>query len=139
MAGAYKAGQYMLPWCQDSKELKDPEKKKRYDEGPHAILFVRPGPVNMGTNLLGTFILFVVISLLVGYASALACQAGAESRSVFRVAGTIGVLSYAAGPILHHIWMSGRKKILLDTIDNVIYGLVTGAIFAFMWPGLPTG
>jgi hypothetical protein len=34
---------------------------------------------------------------------------------------------------LNAIWF--RRKILGDVIDGIAYGLITGAIFAFLWPG----
>ena len=46
-----KPGMYVFPYCGDWNELKDPEKKKHYDAGPHGVLSVWSGPPSWGETM----------------------------------------------------------------------------------------
>jgi hypothetical protein len=45
-------------------------------------------------------------------------------------------LVYASSGLLNAIWF--RRKILGDILDGVVYGLITGAAFALLWPASTT-
>jgi hypothetical protein len=51
---------------------------------------------------------------------------------VFQFVGTAGILTYGTANILNGIWFG--RKMVADIIDGVAYGLITGAIFAALWP-----
>ena len=89
----------------------------------------------MGRNLALTFTAYLVIGVFVAYLSAIALEAGAEFRPVFRFAGTAAVMAHCLGFIGHAIWYGQPLKYwLLDTLDGLVYGLLVGATFAMMWP-----
>ena len=127
-------GVYMFPYCEPS-DLKDPEVKKRYEAGPHGLLSMWPGPPSMGKNLSVTFIFYIVVGIFVGYIGTLALAPGAGFMEVFQVTGAAAVMAYALGFIPNGIWF-GRsfRSLAMDFIDNFVYGIITGLIFAALWP-----
>ncbi|UCD75560.1 MAG: hypothetical protein JSV91_01320 [Phycisphaerales bacterium] len=127
-------GQYMFPFCTGPGELKDEAAKKRFEAGPHGTLTVWPGVPNMTRNLILSFIFYLVVSIFVAYLGALAIDAG-SFREVFRVTGTAGIMAYVLGGIPQAIWFgcSGRS-LLMYIIDGIVYGLITGLIFGWLWP-----
>lgn len=130
-------GQYMFPKCEHA-DSKNPEMLARYKAGPWGLLRVWPGPVNMGKNLAATFTMFLVVSAAIGYLASMAFGPGEQFGDVFVFTALAGVLAHTAGGILGEIWFTKplRAKIM-DFVDGVVYGLLTGLIFALLWPGLP--
>jgi hypothetical protein len=127
-------GQYMFPRC-DIADMKDPEKKQRYQAGPHGVTVVWPGVPNMFRQLGLTFIFYVLVGVFVGYIGSLALHVGAEYMSVFRVTGTAAIMAYCLGTIPGTIWFSGAWKTqLMYIIDGIVYGLVTAGFFGWLWP-----
>jgi len=134
-SGNIKPGQYIFPHCADWSELKDPEKKARYEAGPHGTVTVWAGPPAMGKSMALTFFYQVVVSVFIGYLTSLALGASAEFSKVFQVAGTAGILAHCFASIPNAIWFcKPLRAIMTDLIDGVIYGLLTGVIFAWLWP-----
>jgi hypothetical protein len=129
-------GQYMFP-CASPKDMKDPEKKKLYESGPHGTLCVLAKAPNMGKNLILTFIFYLVVGLFVAYIGRLALRGmpAADYMDVFRVTGTAAVMAYCLGFIPGSIWF-GRKarSTVMDIIDGVVYGLLTAGVFGWLWP-----
>jgi hypothetical protein len=55
--------------------------------------------------------------------------------TVFRVLGTAGVLAYCFAFLPNGIWFGAKPRAMaMNVIDGVAYGLVTGAVFAWLWP-----
>jgi hypothetical protein len=129
------AGNYMFPYCGTSEQMKSPEFQTRQKNGPNGLLQVWPGPTNMGMNMACTLLLFLVISFSLAYLATLGPELGDEFMKVFRFVGTAAILIYAGGPLLNGIWF--RRKLCGDILDGIAYGLITGAIFAAMWPTGP--
>ena len=77
----------------------------------------------------------IVTVFTVAYITHVACPPGAEGTNamkVFRIAGTIGVLTDATSGTLHRIWFKARMW--NNIVDGIVYGVALGAIFAAMWP-----
>lgn len=130
-------GQYMFPRCEHA-DAKNPEMLARYKAGPWGLLRVWPSEVNMGKNLAATFTLFLIITAVIGYLAGVALPRGAEFIDVFAFTAIAGVLAHTAGGMLGEVWFTKplRAKVM-DFVDGVVYGLLTGLIFALLWPGLP--
>lgn len=128
-------GTYIYPDCQGP-AMKTEEGKQRYAAGPWGVILVHGGPANFGRNLVLVFAFYVVVSVLVAYVARLALPDGASFMNVFRIAGTAGAMAYALGGIPNAIFF-GRtgRSIAMDTLDGVAFGLLTGAIFGWFWPG----
>lgn len=129
-----KPGQYLFPFLQPE-EMKDAEKKAWYDAGPHGTLNVWSGATNMGRNMMLTFATFVVVSVFVGYLATVALEPGADWMSVFRFTGTAGVIAYCFASLPNDIWFgTPGRAVLMNFLDGLLYGIVTGVIFASLWP-----
>jgi hypothetical protein len=108
------------------------EFKAKMKAGPNGSLIVWSGPCSMGKNLLCTIIFFLVVSFVIAYLAAQVLAPGAEFMKVFQFVGTAGILTYGSANILNGIWFG--RKMVCDIVDGIAYGLITGAIFAAMWP-----
>ena len=131
-------GQYMFPGCEDYSMMKDPAFKKKWEAGPHGMLRICGTAPNFGRNLTLTFLFYVVAGISVGYLGTLALEPGADFRSVFCFTAFAGVLAYVFASIPNAIFFGQPlKSIMLDVADGAIYGVLTGVVFAWLWPGLP--
>ena len=60
---------------------------------------------------------------------------GADSTTVFRVVSTITFMAYALALPQHSIWYRRSWATTMKSMfDGLIFGLVTGAVFAWLWP-----
>lgn len=126
--------QYVFPYAEPS-EMKDEAVVARYKAGPWGLLNVWPGQPNMGGNIFKTFVFFVVTTFFIAYLTQLALDPGEGFSKVFQIAGTAGILAYCFAPTANDIWFAKpRRAVLMNWIDGIIYGLLTGVIFASMWP-----
>jgi hypothetical protein len=132
--GDIAPGQYMFPYCPNPEEWKSEAFKDRMKVGPRGILYIWPGSGNMGLNLFCTWLLFTVLSLVIAYLAGMVIPPGASAWEVFRFTSTAGLLTYAASGLLNAIWF--RRRIWGDILDGVAYAAITGAIFAWLWPGI---
>lgn len=136
-ASAAKPGQYVIPYCLGMKEMQSPEMQAKWKEGPVAFLHLRPNGIpNMGPTLGQWFLLNVVVAALVAHVvySSMGI-AVVDGRRLFHVAALTTFLAYAVGSLSSGIW-KGQTAISVakDVLDALIYGLVSGAAFAWLWP-----
>ena len=87
------AGNYMFPYAGSGKEQADKAFVERYTEGPRGVLNVYRVP-NMAVNMIQTILYFLVTVFTIAYITSVACPVETEFLKVFRIAGTIGVLTY---------------------------------------------
>lgn len=129
-----KPGEYAFPYC-DHASMKDEAVMARYRQGPWGIVNVWPGQPNMPANMAKTIVYFLVVTVAIAYVGTRALPTGAAFGDVFQVVGTTGILAYAAGQICREIWFTRplRAK-LMDFLDGVAYGVITGLIFGWLWP-----
>lgn len=125
------AGTYIFPYM-THKQNKDPAAMERYKTGPRGKLVVWDMP-NMGRNLGLTFLYFLIIAAVTAYIawSALAGQQ-VDFMKAFQITGAIGVLVFASSGQLNAIWFPRRT--LMDFLDGIVFGLLMGLIFGFLWP-----
>lgn len=135
-AGNPPAGQYIIPYCSDMKDMEKPEVKQKYIDGPVGVLnLMRPGVPKMGTYLSQWFVFILVVSFFIAYVAAHSIPAGARYLEVFRVVGAVGFLAYAAGQLPAAIWMGKPWKVAWkEAFDGLVYGLVTAGTFGWLWP-----
>ena len=126
---------YFFPW-HEMKDMKTAEVQERFKRGPVGLLSIRPSGVpQMGKFLGQWFVYCVVISLFTAYLTGRTRTPGAEFLEVFRVAGTIGFLGYGGAQAQQSIWAGQTWGVTTKhVIDSLIYGLVTAATFAWLWP-----
>jgi len=126
------AGQFMFPYAACGDDWKSDTFKAKQIAGPVGTLTIWGATPNMGKNMLLTLVFFLVVSFTIAYLAAIVIAPGAEPRFVFRFVGTAGILTYGMANILNGIWFG--RKLIADVVDGIAYGLITGAIFAAMWP-----
>lgn len=130
-----KPGQYMFPMARTKEQMDDPTKQQRMTSGPWGTVNVWSGPVSMGSNLLKTFTFYLLTSFFIGYLATLALDPGAGFSKVFQVTGTAGILAYAFGVVPNAIWFGRHlRPLVMDVIDGVCFGLITGVVFGALWP-----
>ncbi|MFN9719001.1 MAG: hypothetical protein ACK58L_09930, partial [Planctomycetota bacterium] len=130
-----KAGHYLFPMTRTREQMNDPVKQDRMQSGPWGTVNLWARPASMPRNLLHSFIFCLTTSFFVAYLGTLSLDPGASFSKVFQVTGTAGILAYAFGGIPNAIWFGTHlRAAVMDVIDGICFGLITGLVFAFMWP-----
>jgi hypothetical protein len=134
-AGSAAPGQYVIPFCQEMKEMQSPEMQQKYVEGPIGFMVLRaPGPPKMGGFLVKWFIYNLVAASLAGCLALHMRPAGPGPQAGF-VVGAITFFIYAGGSVPNAIWMGKPwSAALKELLDALIYGVLTGLAFAWLWP-----
>jgi hypothetical protein len=129
-------GDYMVPNCSNSAEMRTPEFRDKLQKGPVMMLTVMPsGMLNVGKSLALWFLYLVVVSFFAAYISCHALSAAATHRSIFRFAGVTSFLGYAPALWQMSIWY--RRSWLSTikvTIDGLVYAAITAGTFGWLWP-----
>ena len=135
-ASGAKNGAYIFPYC-THKDQKNAELMQKWKDGPAGRLTLFTG-CPMGRNLVLTFLVLLIATTLIAYIASLANIApGAGFMEKFRFVGSLGVLAYCFAHLPHFIWFGHSVRgIVTCTIDGVVYGLATGAVFAWLWPSV---
>lgn len=129
-------GTYFFPWCRDSKEMRSDEMTAKYKQGPNGFLVVlKPGVPAMGGVLFQWFLYCLLAGFLAAYIAGRTLTAGADYLQVFRVSGAVAFFVYAGAMPIESIWF-GRKwsATFKHMFDGLIYGLLTGGCFGWLWP-----
>ena len=130
-----KPGNYLFPDFREREALKSVKVEKALKGGPVGHLSVWQTPVTMGGKLVATFIVYLVVSTLIAYLTRVALPGAAPFAKVFQIAAVAGILAYCFSFIPNAVWFGSYKRTIVATfIDGVVYGLITGAIFAWRWP-----
>lgn len=128
-------GNYGFPNAADCKGGNKEEMQRRWKEGPIGWLTIMPTPLNMGRNMILSFLVYLAVSLFIAYAGAITLPRGTGFATVFRVLGAAGVAAYAFASLPHGIWFGSKPRaLLMCMLDGIAYGLATGAVFAALWP-----
>jgi hypothetical protein len=129
-------GEYYFPWCADMKEMKKPEFMQKRLQGPVGVLTVMPaGPPSMSKNLVQWILFTLVIAVFTAYIGYHALPGEQPFASVLRVTGTVAMLAFAPAYVHSAIWKGLSWSTALKFVfDGIVYGLVMGAIFAWLWP-----
>ena len=129
-------GDYMFPCAASMKDMGTPEMVEKFEKGPVGFVTVLPSRVpNIGKSLGQWFVYTIVIGVFVAYAGGLGLDPGAGGMDVFRLTGAVAVLAYAAAPVPESIWKGVAWGVATKFIvDGIIYGVVTAATFAWLWP-----
>ena len=129
-----KSGQYIAPHVNWGKL--GAEEREAMMRRPMAFALVRNPARFSFPKTLGLYLVYLlVISTFIAYVAAVTLAAGMPFGYVFRVVGSAGILAYAFGTVSDAIWYGKPWSVVAKfVIDGVIYGLVTGAIFGWLWP-----
>jgi len=135
-AQGVQPGSYGFPMCESMKDMGSPEMIEKCKLGPVGFLTVTPnGPCNMGKNLVLWFGYSILIGVFVAHVAAAGLHRGAGFPSVFHLTGGAAILGYAMGALPDSIWKGQKWSITLKFVfDGVVYGVVTGGTFGWLWP-----
>jgi hypothetical protein len=130
-------GNYMLPAPEAGAGMKDETWKKRVNAGPNATIILRhAGFPNMG-KLLGTWFLhLLVVSALCAFNVAHAAGPGpGNTHRIFHFVALPAFLAYSLALWQDQVWYGkSTATTIRNTIDGLIYALVTAGVFMWMWP-----
>jgi hypothetical protein len=129
-------GEYILPHAASPSAMKDPAYVEKMKGGPKAFLTVMPpGPPTMGKQLGLWFVYCFVVGIFAAYVAGRALPPGADRMSVFRFTGTVAFIAYVVANWQNSIWyLRAWSTSLKNTLDGLIYAVLTGVAFSFLWP-----
>lgn len=130
-------GEYFLPYMVGMESAKDPVVQAKLARGPRAMVRVMSGGMATAfrNSLIGWFIFALVVSLFAAYLTSRALAPGAEYMEVFRFAATTAFMGYGLSQMQESIWFERRwGNTLRNLLDALIYGLLTGGVFGWLWP-----
>ena len=135
-AGGAGPGEFFMPYCADKKDMGKPEVIAKFREGPVGQLVLRPvGAPTMGKALGLWFALNLVIAILAGYLACRTLAAGSSFAQIVRVVGLFTFVAYAGGAVQQAVWMGKPwASAAKDVGDALIYAVVTGLAFGWLWP-----
>jgi hypothetical protein len=129
-------GVYMLPYCSEPSQMKDPAFRKKFEDGPVGMITVlRSGPPNLAQNLIQWFLLCFLVSFTAAYVARHCLSPGAVCLEIVRITGTVAFVGYGYGYFQNSIWGgSPWVNSLRGLLDAVLYALATGFVFCWLWP-----
>ena len=129
-------GLYMTPHCEDHSKLKDPAVQEQFTKGPVALITMLPkGAPNMGKHL-GLWMGFcLLVSFVCAYLARHTLHPGDPGMLVCQITGTVAFAAYGLAQISDTIW-KGQPwgNTMRHLLDAIIYAVVTGGTFSFLWP-----
>jgi len=132
---AVQRGLYVFPYC-THKDMKSPSLIEKQKQGPIGFMTIVPsGPPAMPKFLIQWFVFLLVVGAFVAYLTGHAVLSGANYLVVYRVAGTAAFLAYGLGNLSNGIWKGQPWTVTIkEVVDGLIYGLLTGGTFGWLWP-----
>ncbi|HWJ13050.1 MAG TPA: hypothetical protein VNS10_04855 [Gemmatimonadaceae bacterium] len=128
-------GDYMMPRPDTRAEMASPEFAEKVKKGPMVVMTVMPAGMSMAGNLAQWFGFLVVVSLFAAYITSRTVGAGAASMRVVQLAAATAFVAYGVGLWPMSIWYRRSwGTTFKSTVDGLIYGLITGATLAWLWP-----
>jgi hypothetical protein len=131
---ALPPGEYVAPRPDSMAQMSSPEFKANMARGPRfSLTILRDGSIPKSLAL--WFVYSIVIALFAAYVAALTLPAGAPYMTAFRITGTVSFAGYALALWQKWIWYSsGLGATFRSTIDGLVYALLTGGAFGWLWP-----
>jgi hypothetical protein len=129
-------GEYLMPKPDSMAAMQSPAYQEKLARGPIAMLtIVKHERGDLGRRLLNWFVYCLFMSLFAAYITNLAVGPGTEFRVVFRIASCAAFMCYGLALWQNTIWHNRSwATTLKSSIDGLIYGFLTGAVFAWLWP-----
>ncbi|MDE2753893.1 MAG: hypothetical protein OXI83_15065 [Gemmatimonadota bacterium] len=128
-------GNYSLPHAADMAAMRSEAFQEKVKRGPAAMITVLPRQNNMNKALGQWFVYCLVVGLFAAYVTGLALGPGAEYMAVFKISSTAAFMGYALAHAQDAIWQSqGWAATARSMADGLIYGLLTGGAFGWLWP-----
>jgi len=134
--GASQPGQYVFPYCASNDDMKSEAYQKKYADGPSGMLVIRPkGGWNMGSSLVQSLVYNIFLVAVAAYLATIGLTKATPTGDVFRFISTTVWLGCAGALGWGAIWWARSwSSIAKEAFDGLIYGLLSGGIFLWMWP-----
>ncbi len=129
-------GDYGVPHAASPAAMKDPAFKERMKRGPLVLMTISPGTTSgMGASLLAWFVYCLIVGIFAAYITGRALRPGEDYLQVFRFAGCTAFIGYSLALMQNSIWSRRNWSTTIKSmIDGLIYGLLTGGTFGWLWP-----
>ena len=129
-------GEYRFPYGKTAKDMETPAFLEKMKTGPVGIMTIRQnGDLPFGKLLGQWFAYSLFIAVLAAYITGHTRAPGAPFLEVFRVSGTVAFCCYVVALWQNWIWWGKSTRFTLTySVDGVVYALVTGATFGWLWP-----
>ena len=133
---AIPPGDYFLPRAVDMKAYKTPEFGEKLQQGPVAVITVMPnGRISMGRSLGQWFAFLIVVGIFVALVAGHTLPPGTAYPRVFKLTATVAFIAYSLALCELSIWYRRSWGLALKgALDGIIYGLLTGGTFGWLWP-----
>jgi len=128
-------GDYVAPRPSSMKEMGTPEFQAKATRGPRVMLTVLPASNSMPLNLALWFVYSIVVAVFAAYVAGATLGPGTPYMTVFRITSTVTFTAYALA--LWHDWIWYSRSLgytIRSSIDGLIYALLTGGAFGWLWP-----
>lgn len=134
--GSPAPAQYVIPHCMEHKDAKNPEVIRKFEEGPIATVYVKkPGKIELGPFLMKWVVYTLVVGALCAYMATFTLPRVTAPMHVFRFISMAAWLAYAWQGPTESIWKGKPWSVTIkEMIDGLVYALITGGTFAWLWP-----
>jgi len=129
-------GDYRFPFGVTVADMEAPAFLEKMRAGPVGTMTIQPnGEMKMGKMMGLWFIYSLIIAGMVAYVAGETRARGALYTDVFLVSGAVTFCCYSVGLWQSWIWWGKTTRFTLtNSIDGVIFALITGATFGWLWP-----
>jgi len=134
---AIPPGDYIVPFIGRGSHS-DPAFLAKMEEGPVMFLTVRPsGPPTMGKPLALWFLYTLLVGLLAALVAGPMMRPGEPGHEVFHAVALTSFGGYAMALMQQSIWWAKKWSATIKSmIDGVVYAVITGLTFAWLWPAM---
>jgi hypothetical protein len=128
-------GDYLFPFPASAEGMKDAGFQERWKRGPIGFLTVMPGGAHPVRTFALWFLYGVAVEVLVAFLAVRSLPSGASAAAVFLLTAVAALGFFVLAHWQSSIWY-GRDfaTTLRFTLDGLVYGLLTGISFSWLWP-----
>ncbi len=130
-----KRGLYVFPYC-THRDMKSPATLQKFEEGPVGMINILPsGRPNMGKLLGLWFVYCLLVAFFVAYVACHTMPRGEDYLAVFRIVGATAFIGFGLSQFANGTWKAQPwSMVIKEMIDGLIYGLLVGGTFGWLWP-----
>ncbi|HEU4995451.1 MAG TPA: hypothetical protein VFT29_11565 [Gemmatimonadaceae bacterium] len=135
---AVPPGDYMMPHAAGPEMMKDPAFQEKVKRGPMATLTIMPRSDMSGAfrRSLGLwFVYCLVVSLFAALVAGGEMGRAEHTHQVVHIVWLASFMGYGLALAQMSIWYRRKWSTTFKSLlDALVYGLVTGLVFAWLWP-----
>jgi hypothetical protein len=128
-------GDYAGPRPSSMRDGGSPEFQAKLKQGPRVLITIQSPSSTMTRGLALWFVYLLVVAVIAAYVASVALAPGTPYLRVFRLTSTVAFAGYAIAAWHDWIWYSrSAASTLKTTFDGLVYALLTGGVFGWLWP-----